>query len=134
MIQRIQSLYMLLFIVLGVVNFFYFPSEKILFESLLAANVKWAPYVSLILSAGVFVNLFFYSKRSLQLIINQLVWVLYVLFWGSIIYLITQEAEFHLGNHLIELLLVFAGAISLLLSNRSIKKDEALIRSIDRLR
>jgi hypothetical protein len=134
MIQRIQSLYMLLFIVLGVVNFFYFPSEKILFESLLATNGKWAPYVSLILSAGVFVNLFFYSKRSLQLIINQLVWVLYVLFWGSIISLITQEAEFHLGNHSIELLLVFAGAISLLLSNRSIKKDEALIRSIDRLR
>ncbi len=84
MIQRIQSLYMLLFIVLGVVNFFYFPSEKILFESLLATNGKWAPYVSLILSAGVFVNLFFYSKRSLQLIINQLVWVLYVLFWEAL--------------------------------------------------
>lgn len=134
MIQRIQSLYMLLFIFLGVANFLFFPSEEIVFKALLEGSEASTPYVSLLLSLAVLTNLFLFTKRKIQLIVNQVIWVLFTLFWGSFVYLILQNPTVHFSNFSMDLLLAFLGEVSLLLANKAIKKDEALIRSIDRLR
>ena len=134
MIQRIQSLYMLLFILVGVANFLFFPSEEIVFKPLLEDSEGSIPYVSFLLSIVVFINLFLFTKRKIQLLINQAVWVLFTLFWGSFVYMIFQNTMLHFSNFSLDLLFAFLGEISLLLANRGIKKDEALIRSLDRLR
>lgn len=134
MIQRIQSLYMLLFIFVGVANFLFFPSEEIVFKPLFENSEGSIPYVSLLLTTIVFINLFLFTKRKIQLVVNQAVWVLFTLFWGSFVYMIFQNPGLHFSNFSMDLLLAFLGEISLLLANRGIKKDEALIRSIDRLR
>ena len=134
MIQRIQTVFMLLFVLAGGVNFFLFPSEIIVFEPLLGENVDASPYVSILLSFLVLINIGFYKRRMLQLRINQLAWVLYTLFWGSFVYMIIPYHANSFNQFLPDLLIAFLGEVFLLLANRFIRKDEALIRSLDRLR
>lgn len=132
MIQRIQTIFMFLFIAVGAVNFFFFPSEEMVFAPLLGDHVDFIPYVSLILAFVVLINLFLYRKRLLQIRINQIVWLFYTFFWGYFVYLALQTDN--LSHYLPDLLLAFLGEVSLLLANRNIRKDEALVRSLDRLR
>ncbi len=134
MIQRIQTVFMLLFVLAGGVNFFLFPSEIIVFEPLVGDKAEASPYVSILLSLFVLINIGFYKKRGLQIRVNQLIWVLYTLFWGSFVYLIIQHQADNFKQYLPDLSIAFAGEVALLLANRFIKKDEALIRSLDRLR
>lgn len=134
MIQRIQTVFMLLFVMAGGVNFFLFPSEIVVFEPLLGGDVDASPYVSVLLSFLVLINISFYKKRMLQLRINRLAWVLYTLFWGSFVYMIIRHHANDFNQFLPDLLIAFIGEVVLLLANRFIRKDEALIRSLDRLR
>ena len=134
MIQRIQTVFMFLFVLTGGVNFFLFPSELVVFEPFLGENTGASPYVSLLLSLLVLINIFFYKKRVLQLRINQLIWVLYSLFWGSFVFMIISYFPNDYNPFLPDLLIAFVGEVVLLFANHFIKKDEALIRSLDRLR
>ena len=134
MIQRIQTVFMLLFVITAAVNFFLFPSEIVVFEPVLGEKVDSSPYISILLAILVLVNIGFYKKRKLQVRINQLVWVLYTLFWGSFVYFTLQNTTEGLNLYLPDLLVAFVGEVALLLANRYIRKDEALIRSLDRLR
>ncbi len=134
MIQRIQTLFMLLFVLATGVNFFLFPSEIIVFEPLMGDKADASSYVSILLSLIVLVNIGLYKKRTVQIRINQVIWVLYTLFWGSFVYLIIQHQPDNFNQYLGDLMIAFAGEVVLLLANRFIKKDEALIRSLDRLR
>ena len=134
MIQRIQTLFMLLFVIAGGVNFFLFPSEIIIFEPLIGNKADSSPYVSILLSLIVLINIGLYQKRTIQIRVNQVIWVLYTLFWGSFVYMIIQYQANNFKQYLLDLMIAFAGEIMLLLANRFIKKDEALIRSLDRLR
>ena len=134
MIQRIQTVFMLLFVITAAVNFFLFPSEIVVFEPVLGEKVDSSPYISILLAILVLVNIGFYKKRTLQVRINQLVWVLYTLFWGSFVYFTVQNTTEGLNLYLPDLLIAFIGEVALLFANRYIRKDEALIRSLDRLR
>lgn len=134
MIQRIQTLFMLLFVLATGVNFFLFPSEIIVFEPLMGDKADSSPYVSILLSLIVLINIGLYKKRTVQIRVNQVIWVLYTLFWGSFVYLIIQHQADNFKQYLPDLMIAFAGEVVLLLANRFIKKDEALIRSLDRLR
>ena len=134
MIQRIQTVFMLLFVIAAGVNFFLFPSEIVVFEPVLGEKVDSSPYISILLAILVFVNIGFYKKRRLQVLINQLIWILYTLFWGSFVFFTLQNTKEGLNQYLPDLLIAFVGKVALLLANRYIRKDEALIRSLDRLR
>lgn len=134
MIQRIQTLFMLLFVLIGGGNFFLFPLEAIVFEPILQAESSLSPYVSLILSFVVLINIGLFKNRLLQMRINQLVWVLFTLFWCGFVYLCIQYQTNGLSQFLPDVLLAFIGEVSLLLANYYIRKDQALIRSLDRLR
>ena len=134
MIQRIQTVFMILFVLTGGVNFFLFPSELVVFEPLLGENAGASPYVSVLLSLLVLINIFFYKKRVLQLRINQLIWVLYSLYWGSFVFMIISYFADDYNPFLSDLLIAFVGEVVLLLANHFIRKDEALVRSLDRLR
>jgi hypothetical protein len=48
--------------------------------------------------------------------------------------MIIQHQADNFNQYLPDLMIAFAGEVVLLLANRFIKKDEALIRSLDRLR
>ena len=134
MIQRIQTLFMLLFVLAGGINFFLFPSEIIVFEPLMGNKADSSPYISILLALMILINIGLYKKRPLQIRVNQMVWVLFTLFWGSFVYMIIQHQPANFKQYLPDLSIAFLGEVALLLANRFIKKDEALIRSLDRLR
>jgi hypothetical protein len=63
-----------------------------------------------------------------------MVWVLFTLFWAGFVYLVIQHQADNFNQYIPDLSIAFVGEVALLLANRFIKKDEALIRSLDRLR
>ena len=92
MIQRIQTVFMLLFVIAAGVNFFLFPSEIVVFEPVLGEKVDSSPYISILLAILVFVNIGFYKKRRLQVLINQLIWILYTLF-GEVLFFLLYKTQ-----------------------------------------
>ena len=93
------------------------------------AKTEWSKVACIAL----FVNVFLFKHRNRQLLINRVVWVVFTLFWGSMVYLIVQQGK-EFSPYLADLGLAFVGEVALLMANRYIAKDEALIRSLDRLR
>ena len=131
MLQRIQSLYTLGFISITLLYSLRFPIPFEVNTNTLQWILSYTPYLVAILA---FVSLFLFSKRKVQIRLNTFILL------GSIgyeVFSIIQAAEqFETLKELILIhcALVFLSWIFILLANRYIKKDEALIRSVDRLR
>ena len=129
MIQRIQSLYLVcvLFVQLAVMFFAqeaYLKIQQVQFSQLQAGHLS--------ISALLLVILFMYKKRSAQLrlttigvgfILLKLSWGLYGI-WVTDFNFIT---DFGIVLDLFSIML-------LLLAHLAIRRDEALVRSIDRIR
>ena len=131
MLQRIQSLYILGFISITLLYSLRFPIPFEVKTNTLQWILSYTPYLIAILA---FVSLFLFSKRKVQIRLNTFI------FLGSIGYevfsIIQVFEQFETLKELIliHFALVFLSWIFILLANRYIKKDEALIRSVDRLR
>ena len=129
MLQRIQTIYMLIALLIHVVLAIYFhsinDSNNLTFSK---DSVFYLMY--LILAVDVLISIFLFKKRTLQLTFNR--WMIYahVFLGGSLFYLFYQE---HVSQYWILCLPVFA-IVFLLLANRAIQKDEELVRSVDRIR
>ena len=126
MIQRIQSLYLLLVIILSSVTLYFSLTNNFEIE------LNFWFYKFYIIPIFGFLSLLFYSKRKVQSILclllilfNMIVITFYVLkvFQGNINRII-----------LIVVGVSFLESILLILARIAINKDEKLVRSIDRIR
>ena len=133
MIQRLQTLFLLLFCGINAANFFLFPVEYALLNSTFKTEANLLVKLPLVFALIIFINVFLFKHRNRQLVVNRLVWILFTLFWGGLVYLIIQQGM-GFSTYGADLGLAFVGEVALLLANRYIAKDEALIRSLDRLR
>ena len=129
MIQRIQSLYLLVVILLSSLMLYLslVPSFGMELNSWFYANYG---FYSIPLLATI--CLFFYSKRKIQSI---LCFVLILL--NLIVVQICGLKAFEGNTHTIILLVFVASVVEcilLFLARRAIDKDEKLVRSIDRIR
>ena len=129
MIQRIQSLYLVcvLFMQLAVM---FFAQEAYLKIQQVQSSQLQAGHLSI--SALLLVILFMYKKRSVQLGLTTVGvgFILLKLSWGLYGILITDfnfNTDFGIVLDLFSIML-------LLLAHRAIRRDEALVRSIDRIR
>ena len=131
MLQRIQSLYTLGFIS---ITLLYSLRFSIPFE-VNSNTLQWVlgntPYLFTILA---FLSLFLFSKRKVQIRLNTFILLSSVGYEAFTIIQVFEQFEALKESMLIHCALVFLSWIFLLLTNRYIKKDEALIRSVDRLR
>ena len=134
MIQRIQSLYMLLLFVLNVIVVISIDSDPSfsLAESYFG---YFRPYLndyfySEILALTVIINIFLYKKPNVQII------VLRILFLTLIFGLLNLFDERSLAASFKDpgLLYFITSFLLILMSVRSIKNDQAIIRSSNRLR
>ncbi len=153
MIQRIQSLYLLGSILMGVIMFFlplgiiesnnqikfsvcgFFSSEKLIqFNWLLSSILSFTILVQ-------FVALFIYKNRIRQAMLTQVSLVLILLF--AVVALLYQDIfPIKDENGAIEqeiqynwnIILIAVSWILTYLALRSIKKDEAMVRAADRMR
>ena len=130
MIQRIQTLYLLLISFCSTLGWFLLPTLDF---SIMDFPLYTVSKAYLILSGGIgFLTLLLYKNRKLQLLLNRTHFFFQTLTGVGLVYGLTNSTN-------INTLLTWSAItgfilILLILSIRAIQKDEDLIRSIDRLR
>jgi len=138
MLQRIQTVYMILaLVVLGVLPF-VFPlwynaqQEEIYFMFVPSYTVLFGVCTALTL-----VSIMNYKNRQRQFVCNRLTMILNVILLGLFVYrtlTVSGEASEIVSEKGIGMFLPIVSIVLLVLANKAIKKDEDLVKSVDRLR
>ena len=131
MLQRIQSIYTLGFVSITLLYSLRFSIPFEVNSNTLKWVLSYTPYLFAILA---FLSLFLFSKRKVQIRLNTFILLSSVGYEAFAIIQVFEQFETLKESMLTHCALVFLSWIFLLLANRYIKKDEALIRSVDRLR
>ncbi len=153
MIQRIQTIYLLIVSFLGI-SLWFLPIASIGSELNTYDVTTWGiqinelnqyiytfiPYLSLIILIPCLSlsSIFLFKKRILQMRLNVLAMILMLLLYG-VIYLYIQLGSTLIGDNLtvnykLPIIIPIINTILTYLAIRAIGKDEALIRSLSRIR
>ena len=142
MIQRIQSIYLLLTVLISAALFFI-PLFEVPSAVAGAGPVKFmitSNALLLVLSCAIgalsFITIFIFKNRPFQMRICRLILILIFIMIGLLFYTsdtisngLNQKVIYKIGTYLPLLQVVFV-----FLAHYGIKKDEKLVRSADRLR
>ena len=131
MLQRIQSLYTLGFISITLLYSLRFRISFKVNPTTFQWILSFTPYLVAILA---FVSLFLFSKRKVQIRLNTFILLSSIGYEAFSVIQVFEQFKTLKELILIHCALVFLSWLFLILANRYIKKDEALIRSVDRLR
>ncbi len=144
MIQRIQSLYLLIGAVISlgltlvfsvwttVANSVYYIID--LWEQN-AITIKMIPILFIISGVMSLISIFLFKHRKNQFIVNRLNILINLILLGILIYhLLTLSGEMQVSKKGIGAVLPIIVIVLLVLANKAIKKDEDLVKSVDRLR
>jgi len=136
MIQRIQTFYLVLVsLIAGVLPFFlalWIDTEG---QLVYAKNELWI-FVGLLAAATLaMISIFLFKKRQHQFVINRLNMLLNLILLGFFVYRsLNLSGEMQVSEKGIGMLIPVFSIVFLVLANRAIKKDEDLVKSVDRLR
>ena len=144
MIQRIQTLYLFISAVISLGLIFVFTLWKNaadielfamdLFEE---SNLvfKIVPILFLLSGLMSLISLVLYKARLKQFILNRFNILINLILLGVLIYhLLTLSGEAEVSEKGIGVVLPIIAIVLLVLANKAIKKDEDLVKSVDRLR
>jgi len=142
MIQRIQSIYFTIVIALSAMLPFVFKlwenSSKEVFAfdlfSELSLLSKLVPVFFFLSALIALIAIFKFKKRQLQFVLGRIIILINLFLLGILIYLsltLPGEASSEKG---IGMFLPIVVILFVFLANKAIKKDEDLVKSVDRLR
>ena len=142
MIQRIQSIYLAIVFALSAILPLVFnlwdDSKKEVYALELLSDLsiiaKLVPVFFLISALLAIVSIFKYKKRQLQFVLGRIIILINLFLLGILIYLslnIPGEASSEKG---IGMFIPVVAILFAVLANKAIKKDEDLVKSVDRLR
>ena len=144
MIQRIQSIYLLLAAVFSGGLIFVFTiwtlsSKQAIFaldllkeETILLNSIPVLFLGSAILSV---LSIFLFKNRQTQFVVNRINILINLFLLGMLIYLsLNLPGETSVSEKGIGMFLPILVILLLVIANRAIKKDEDLVKSVDRLR
>jgi len=136
MIQRIQTIYLIIVALLGAVLPFWlslwFDSESIEIYAHNELYVSLAFYVSAVLAI---IAIVLFKNRKNQFVLNRLNLILNLFLLGFFVYRsLNLSGESNISEKGIGMLIPIISIVFLVLANRAIKKDEDLVKSVDRLR
>ncbi|SDG54542.1 DUF4293 domain-containing protein [Psychroflexus sediminis] len=136
MIQRIQSFYLLIAILLNGVLSFYLPlwitSENVEIYALSQPVAISLFLVSVLISI---ITLFSFKKRKRQFVLGRINIILNFVLVGVFAYwTLSLPGEMDISEKGIGMLLPIISIVFIALANKAIKKDEDLVKSVDRLR
>ena len=144
MIQRIQTLYLILvFLLSGVTtNFFnlwvFNDNISVFINDLFSEDVlilKIVPILYYVIAGLAFVTIFLFKNRQLQFVLGRLNILTNLFLLGDLIYLsLTLSGEMKVSEKGIGMFIPIVVILFLVLANKAIKKDEDLVKSVDRLR
>ncbi|MBT8271506.1 MAG: DUF4293 domain-containing protein [Flavobacteriaceae bacterium] len=136
MIQRIQTIYLLLTAgISGGLSFafnlwktvedvLFFAKDELLFLGLFLASAGLALW-----------SIFMFKNRKLQFVLGRLNIILNLILLGLFVYWsLNLSGETEVSEKGIGIILPVFSIVFLALANRAIKKDEDLVKSVDRLR
>ncbi|WP_440122461.1 DUF4293 domain-containing protein [Tenacibaculum sp. Ill] len=144
MIQRIQSIYLLVAgIISGGLTFLFSlwsnsQTNTIYILDLFSGNSileKSIPVLFFISALVAIATIFLFKNRQLQFVLNRLNILINLFLLGVLIYLSqTLSGEASVSEKGIGMFFPIIVILLLVLANRAIKKDEDLVKSVDRLR
>ena len=137
MLQRIQTLYLIAVFILSGILPFVFPLWKLsdgkdfYFMSNMAYQVLFG--ISMTLSL---LSIISFKKRQQQFVFNRLNMILNLILLGLFVYrsLNLSGETVAVSEKGIGMFLPIISIVMLVLANKAIKKDEDLVKSVDRLR
>ncbi len=136
MIQRIQTFFLgIVALLTGVLPFFLNLWIEVDGTKVYAENELWisiAFYASAVLAV---ISIFMYKNRQNQFVVNRLNMILNLFLLGFFVYRsLSLSGETVVSEKGIGMLIPVFSIVFLVLANRAIKKDEDLVKSVDRLR
>jgi membrane protease YdiL (CAAX protease family) len=136
MIQRIQTFYLaLVVLVAGVLPFFLSLWLTVDDQPVFAKDQLIIGSAFVIIALLAFSTIFLFKKRQNQFVLNRLNMILNLFLLGFFVYRsLNLSGETEVSEKGIGMLIPVFSIVFLVLSNRAIKKDEDLVKSVDRLR
>ena len=143
MIQRIQTIYLLIASVVSGGLIFVFNLWKTLKEQIFVLDLfkeglftlNVVPFMFITSSILSLVTIFLYKNRKLQFVIGRIIILMNLFLLGLLIYLsLTLSGETIVSEKGIGMFLPILVVLLIVLANKAIKKDEDLVKSVDRLR
>jgi len=144
MIQRIQTIYLLLATLLSGGSIFLFnlwtTNEGIKFfvlDSFSSNNTLLVVMAVLFFLSAVvtFVSVFQFKKRQLQFVLGRVAILINFILLGILVYFSQNlSGEIIVSEKGIGLLIPILTIVLVVVANKAIKKDEELVKSVDRLR
>ena len=136
MLQRIQTIYLFISALIIGALYVWFPVILNKAEEIIISNNE--PLVMGLLFGSIalaLISIFNFKKRQLQFVINRLNIILNFLLLGVFVYRsLTLSGETLVSEKGIGVLLPIISIVFLVMANKAIKKDEDLVKSVDRLR
>lgn len=136
MLQRIQTIYLLISAVISGGLIFVFHLWTTLNEIEFYAKEDWL-YLGLFFGSAslAFIAIFKYKNRQTQFVLGRLNIILNFILLGLFVYRsLNLSGETVVSEKGIGMLLPIFSIVFLVLANKAIKKDEDLVKSVDRLR
>jgi hypothetical protein len=144
MIQRIQSIYLLISTILSGGLIFVFNLWKneeginfFVMDSFNSENVilKIMAVLFFVSAALTFIAIFQFKKRQLQFVMGRLSILTNFILLGIVVYFSQNlSGEIKVSEKGIGLLIPILSILFVVIANKAIKKDEELVKSVDRLR
>ena len=134
MIQRVQTLYLTLVVLLSAVLIYGVQASTLGlgFQGSTRVLVFGEGVLSVLLAVG---SIFWYRNRQNQFVINRLNLISQLFLLGFFVYRsLNVSGEVATSEKGIGMLIPIFSIVFLVLANRAIKKDEDLVKSADRLR
>ncbi len=127
MLQRIQSLYMLIAVLVSATFYYVMPADFYSFYEI----YYWTMVALTLILFG---NIFMYFNRKLQLTVNNLIIFAMLLLVVLRIYEAVTSGEAPFSKKDVIWLLPVLSIVFVKLANKYIKRDESLVKSVDRIR
>ena len=136
MIQRIQTAYLIVVALLsGVTPFFAHLWVEIGNVVIFASNQLLISIGFYMVVAFAILSVFLFKKRQNQFVVNRLNMILNLFLLGFFVYRsLNLSGETAVSEKGIGMLIPVFSIVFLVLANRATKKDEDLVKSVDRLR
>ena len=143
MIQRIQTIYLLLVAIISGGLIFVFPlweeiNQKIFVLDLFNGEdvlLKSVPVFFIFSAVLVLVIIFLFKNRKLQFVLNRILILINLFLLGLLLYyLLSLPGGMEISKKGIGVFLPVLNVLLLVLANKAIQKDENLVKSVDRLR
>jgi len=136
MIQRIQTVYLFIVILLaGALPFLVSLWSNVAGEEIFSRQEFWISIVFYTSAVLALLTILLYKNRKNQFVVNRLNMILNIFLLGFFVYRsLNISGESDISEKGIGMFIPVISIVFLVLANKAIKKDEDLVKSVDRLR